>query len=238
MRNRKSFTLIEMLVVVAVIAALAGMVFKLVQIIARNAKRAKCVRQLELIAHAMEEFKAEYGSYPPVQPRACMQHTDCMFCYVCESVLGQTPWLKDRYFSDNPNEGNRFSYGLMSFLVLRDQRYRLDDVISGPHIIHTNASALIADTDRDLAAKERWQHFIAELYSVSKDSVNELPYYFADQEAAGTPYTNAMFTVLDPWYNVLRFDIRPPYQTYELWSVGPDGKNGTADDIHYKKWDN
>lgn len=43
--------------------------------------------------------------------------------------------------------------------------------------------------------------------------------------------TNSYWTVQDAWYHELQYESRPPYDTFKIWSVGPDGKSGTDDDI-------
>lgn len=43
--------------------------------------------------------------------------------------------------------------------------------------------------------------------------------------------TNRNYTIRDAWYQELRYESRPPYDTFKIWSVGPDGQSGTDDDI-------
>jgi len=41
-----------------------------------------------------------------------------------------------------------------------------------------------------------------------------------------------VMTVVDPWGGAYQYQCKPPYMQYKLWSKGPDGQNGTADDVN------
>lgn len=43
--------------------------------------------------------------------------------------------------------------------------------------------------------------------------------------------TNRAYRVMDAWDRDLYYRSLPPYDSYRIWSAGPDGKSGTADDI-------
>jgi type II secretion system protein G len=47
------------------------------------------------------------------------------------------------------------------------------------------------------------------------------------------PYLESEASLKDPWGREFRYEFPSPADpnTYELWSVGPDGMNGTSDDI-------
>lgn len=231
MQTRRAFTLIEMLVVIAIIAVLAGMIFKMVQIAKRNADKANTIAKLEKLAMALNEFKAEYGIYPPVQDGICTvqgydaeedsysEHSDCNICFQFENVTGQPDWLANNYFNDYPDNGPLFSMGLVAYLVERDR----------PGIVHKHASSWTGDTDRDKVAKKKWARF---LDGVLEDTGTSF------QKIEATPYFNSYITIKDSWDNMVRYYCPPPYLSYKLWSKGPDEADGTADDIHRDKWDN
>jgi len=66
-RNRRSaFTLVEMMVVVAIIAILIGGVFKLLGAAGEKNKESVTVMRMERLQNALSGYYAEYGSYPPV----------------------------------------------------------------------------------------------------------------------------------------------------------------------------
>ena len=64
--TKEGFTLLEMLVVVLIIVLLAGLVFRLVGAIGKSNDIAETRAKIEKVSHALEEFKAIYGKYPPV----------------------------------------------------------------------------------------------------------------------------------------------------------------------------
>jgi prepilin-type N-terminal cleavage/methylation domain-containing protein len=61
---RKGFTIIELIVVIAIIAVLAGVVMTNVQKYIGKAKVTRAVTDVANIAKALEVFKATYGGYP------------------------------------------------------------------------------------------------------------------------------------------------------------------------------
>lgn len=67
MKKRKAFTLVELLIVIVVIAILAGMVFKLGGIGNDAAARNRTVERIQRLENALSGYYAAFGSYPPVQ---------------------------------------------------------------------------------------------------------------------------------------------------------------------------
>ena len=61
---RQGFTLVELLVVIVIIAALAGLTAPMILKQARKADAAEAVSNARQIGIAMFEFQADYGSYP------------------------------------------------------------------------------------------------------------------------------------------------------------------------------
>ena len=64
--GRSAFTLIEMMVVVAIIGILIAGVFRLLSAAGENNKKAVTVMRIERLQNALSGYYAEYGSYPPV----------------------------------------------------------------------------------------------------------------------------------------------------------------------------
>ena len=62
----RGFTLIEMMVVIAVIGILIGGVFKLFSTAGTSSQRAETIARLERLQNAISGFYAEFGTYPPV----------------------------------------------------------------------------------------------------------------------------------------------------------------------------
>ncbi len=64
---KKAFTLIELLIVIVVLAILAGLVFRLGGIGSASGARNKTVARLQRLENALSGYYAAFGSYPPVQ---------------------------------------------------------------------------------------------------------------------------------------------------------------------------
>jgi prepilin-type N-terminal cleavage/methylation domain-containing protein len=198
--KKTGFTLIEMMVVIVVVAMLSALVFKIARTSDRSSEKAKMQVKLQRLAMAIEEFKSEYGIYPP---------TDKVD-YVYENTNFQTDFLINNYFGDYPAEIG-YQYGLLSYLLPRER----------DHIYHTSnptrsKKAWIADTPRDEAAKERWLPFIEDIV----DYGNRVPSSPTNwlETSEGHEYANSRDTVPNVSY---RSD--PPYLDYELKGKLPDG---------------
>lgn len=64
-RNRRGFTLVELLVVVSIIGILAAVVSTAVMGAIRAARQAAIFTEISQIGTSLEQYKAKYGSYPP-----------------------------------------------------------------------------------------------------------------------------------------------------------------------------
>lgn len=201
------FTLIELMIVVLVILMLSGMLLRIGGIAGDKSSRAKATSDIQNIQHALNEYMAEYGTYPPVQSTA----------YVFENANLQS----DVFRRAKKNEDDPLSdfellggnpYGLVSHLYERDrgnQEVPYDE-----------------DTERDKAAKKRWAHYLKDVAMSSGQQSKTNTDYGSTQY-----YTNSTLTIVDPWSREYKYRSPPPYLSYRLWSAGPDGQNDTADDI-------
>jgi prepilin-type N-terminal cleavage/methylation domain-containing protein len=212
MKRREAFTLIELLIVIVVIGVLAGMSFKLVRLAARKADKAATTTKLEKVSDALNEFSAEFGIYPPVN----------FVSYEFETTNKQHAVATIKMW-ENPGIGPLFNMGLVAYLEKRDNG-----------VYHTNDPDWIPDTARGLLAKARWSVFLEGVISGGDGVGHALN--IAGVES-GTRYTNDVRTIFDSWGNELKYECDPPQLTYRLWSVGPDGTDNTADDMHREKWD-
>jgi prepilin-type N-terminal cleavage/methylation domain-containing protein len=250
-RIRRGFTLIEMLAVIAIIAILAGIVFKMMAFANRKASEARTIAILEKVANALTEFKAEYGQYPPVASNACpfsgthyhpedpyQQKVDCRVCYsfFCnipenKNFQSQVTYLK-AHAADYDTNSTVYAYGLVAFLVER----AVEGLPPENNLKAGDMAQWVPDTGRDLRAKMRWKPFV--------ESVTNGPYLdltIRKLSGQNTDYRNKYYTIYDgysPNHLPIMYKSDPPYQTYELWAAGPDRRYGTADDTHKGTWDN
>ena len=63
-RRKSAFTLVEIMVVVAIIAILAGLVLGTAGYATRKADHSKAVADMEKIKNGLEEYRLQYGGYP------------------------------------------------------------------------------------------------------------------------------------------------------------------------------
>ncbi len=225
--RRAAFTLVEMLVVVLLIAVLAGMVFKLTGLAGDKAAKASTLARLERLKTALEEFYAEYGQYPPVpfypgigQPFGYefvdRDWMDPAIAPIIKNIGGS--W--DAAWSQAP----AYTFGLMSFLVTRVAGYggkgypsTRESTQWGDHNTDKND-----DQPRDSAAVARWMPFINDILHDTSSGLRTVP--------TGAGYTNGVVTVIDGWDHEFHYVSDPPHQTYKLFSSGPDGNPATTGD--------
>jgi len=232
--KRSGFTLIEMLVVIVVIGIMTAMVFKIFSMATRKGYEAQCIKMLECISHALNEFYVEYGQYPPASGMG----------YTYENTELQPPNFRNVYLPQNPDwkDNPLFNYGgLVAWLWPRDDEGINKDawpMLPGFNISHRENEQYIGDTERDRLAKERWARFLEEVpLSGGQSAVDENVITDEVGDSFEWPYTNSTLTVRDPWGNSLHYVSKPPFQSYRLWSSGADEADGTDDDIHRDKWD-
>ena len=218
--RRAGFTLVEMLVVVIIIAILAGMVMGLMRTASAWTAKAQTTERLSKIRAAIEEFNAAYGKYPPVPSVYGPQPFG--YEYPCSNQVGNVDLnaaiVQDKPWPDAPI----FTFGLMSFLVCRYTDHAQGANFPGFAVFNTsqwkNYNAGITDLARDTAAIQRWQTYILNLPSITKKARTP-------NVGAGQTYTNECLTITDGWGQELHYSSSPPYQSYKLWSDGPPGAN-------------
>ncbi len=63
--HRLGFTLVEVLVVIAIIGVLVGLVVPAVNVARRSVQRAAIVFEVQTLGNAIEQYKTKFGDYPP-----------------------------------------------------------------------------------------------------------------------------------------------------------------------------
>jgi len=61
----RAFSLIELLVVISIIAVLAGLVVGVAPVASKRMREARIRAELAALVTAIESYKAKYGVYPP-----------------------------------------------------------------------------------------------------------------------------------------------------------------------------
>ncbi len=267
MRRRGGFTLLEMLVVIVIIAMLAALMFRMVGVIGRSNDEAATRAIIERVANALEEFKAIYGKYPPVQPYDGQQRI--FFEYPGPKSWGETATdaesMANRVIKANKSRMSNwgkdctvYTFGLTSFFVpryngtaeygpkrfvgIKDGRlWRVEsDGYGAPQwtLFNSRADNRVGDTDRDLNAVRRILPFLGgKLGDDNRIAANGVlvKTWCARSHpiVSSRAVTNNYYTIWDAWRRDLHYVSHPPYETYKLWSNGPNGinENGGGDDI-------
>ena len=98
--KRSGFTLIELMVVILVVTLLAGLVFRMVALVGQSNDKAATRATLEKVGHALEEFKAQYGKYPPVPSYGSSQPLAYEFPNAASRGWGDNPEATAKKFLD------------------------------------------------------------------------------------------------------------------------------------------
>ena len=108
------------------------------------------------------------------------------------------------------------------------------------------AGSPMGDLRQDLEASRRTMPYLGAALVLNDDEEDKknhpgkiykvAPYGLVEKDwvarsYGSVSYTNFYLHIDDGWERQIRYQSRPPYDTYKLWSVGPDGKNDTGDDI-------
>ncbi len=208
MSTRKyGFTLIELLMVVLVILMLSALLFRGASLVGDRTLRARAIADVQSLQNALNEYFAEYGTYPPTDRMAYIYEDTSMQPLVFRRAIERgDPPMTDSTLG--------YDYGLVSHLWVRERGTE-----SG-HVDYDN------DLQRDIEAKQRWAHYLNSVGLASDADPRENSDYDSLQV-----YSNAILTIRDPWGEEYLYRSPPPYLSYRLWSKGPDRADGTPDDI-------
>ncbi len=254
----KGFTLLEMLVVVLIIVLLAGLVFRLVGAIGKSNDIAETRAKIEKVSHALEEFKAIYGKYPPVpfyQGRQQMGYefpTEITWGENSEAMAKRIVEGHHAKLSDWGGHCTVYTFGLASFFIpryngtaergpkafcgVKNHRQNDDDGVPQWTQFNSRVNGKLGDSDRDLNAVRRILPCLGGKLGSDNRIADSgcLSYWEAHRHHPfndDAVVTNLNVTFADAWRRELHYVSMPPYETYKLWSVGPDGQSGTSDDI-------
>ena len=142
---RRAFTLIEMLVVIAIIGVLAGLLLPAVQSVRESARRVQCVNNLKQIGIALANYETTVQSYPfgvgGAGPKAYVPRWSAqsqILPYLEQPALFHSlnfsgvPWGHDATFS--PPNTTALSTKLAAFLCPSDT----DNIVENYSMAHNN----------------------------------------------------------------------------------------------------
>ena len=291
--RRTAFTLIELMIVVALVGVLIAGVFKLVGVVGKSNQRATTIQRLQKLENAISGFYAEYGSYPPVPRHASPDPTQettedrdsssysggsasSQFIARSTRAAGSQPstyefpcrqehdarmasWFKahgQNVISANLalgsfgnesewSETKAFKFGLLSFLLPRlrmmaefDDNYQIRGN-KGPNPAFfarkqwtrynlATQGSYQTQLERESTACARWLPNLAGLVGdgevvmgVNLSAGRGVEYTTYMQR--GTRIGLRCLSVIDAWDRPFFYQSLPPYQSYRVWSAGPDG---------------
>ena len=227
--RRGGFTLVEMLVVVIIIGILAGIVLGLFKISGQWTAREITNEHLGKVRAAIEEFYATYGTYPPVPSSS---DPDVSYEYPSPSLANSGAYADIMGNNRSSDISPLFTFGLMSFLV---PRFAAANKATANYPTwgdtsqwKTQNASSTGDNPNDVTAAQRFNTYIGDII---KNGDPKPEKGSAGVSGVAYTYTNSITTVYDGWNRSLCYTSAPPYKSYRLWSKGPDGLSGTADDI-------
>lgn len=296
---RDAFTLIEMMVVVALVGILIGGVFRLLSAAGESAKRAETIERIQRLENAISGFYAKYGTYPNVAQHGSpdpfvkeeengsttsagkLEAGNANRAARCQPVAFEFPTMValDNFItatrgpgivSANVNENafdsnvvtwpevRLFKLGVTSFIVPRwDAVGEYDDegeLKNGSTKLEPKPALLKVaqwtETNKKYEAKKEqlkaeraacaeWLPNLKGLIyggktimgvdTAAKEAgfprLTDQPY----SQGTGNRHVLGIMTVRDSWGRDLYYYSAPPYQSYRLWSAGPNGNTFPAD---------
>ena len=243
---QQGFTLVEMLVVVLIIAILIGIAVRIVSWSKNVKEKAVTLKRMEQLRMAIEEYRAAYGSYPPVDPDQTYPR-DSINCMIPDiDSISQVMSSAGGANADDFEKTPVFVFGLMAYLIPRYQNSRWDlagfdnKLFENPQWHKSNktvSGAPLRDNGpRDEREWEKWKPFIDDIIEpragedLSAPKPAEWWRYRGDhvvimRTSSGPRYALRRYTVWDGWRNPdgIKYRSDPPHTTYRLWAETPGG---------------
>lgn len=170
MKNRKAFTLVELMIVIAIIGVLAGMLTPMVSSAYRKALATNSKTFMSNMVSALERYKDDNGDFPKFltsSPRVDLDENDNAE-NLYKMLVGKNP-DGSRLSASDRREFNRRCTNYMEFnmnsLRKDDGRWKIIDSFSNPHIY------VCVDADSDGYIKDG---FPTRKDGISADELSEI----------------------------------------------------------------
>lgn len=210
---RRAFTLVELLVVLSIIVVLAGLIFPTLMSGKKQARVAESKTILEALKDSIGVYEGHYGNYPP---------SDFATLKKTKTSGGTGDWAKLKPPGNDTNEGSECLFACLSsktggmepIELKEDQVHNCDGDAYGP------GGAPNWDKGEDAwEAVDSWGN--PWIYIHWQGYGGKHRYVLGDGRVIEvTARKSEKFK--GAWVNP---------RSYQLWSLGPDGENGTDDDI-------
>lgn len=235
--KHRGFTLIEIMVTAVIIAILMSGVFMLMRVATNKGDIAKATAQVEMMRNAIETYNALYGHYPDVMayPRSGTSISDGDIYQPVEFrfiTWGPVPGVGESW---EAGQGHKqlVTFGLLSFFYPRVktlQLYPEDDLKTTYKTLIENGNHeqlrehIEPQKVSNLITMEELDPNISQLGRVL-DELREHGMIEEHNDHGDNPsYLYITMRARDPWEHSLNYASEPPYQSYQIWSSGPDGK--------------
>ncbi|MCI0343393.1 MAG: prepilin-type N-terminal cleavage/methylation domain-containing protein [Planctomycetales bacterium] len=211
--KRRGFTLVELLVVLSIIAVLAGLIFPTLLSGRRRARVAETASLVTTVGDAMSAFEGHYGNFPP---------SDFATLKKLRAPGGSGDWGKLKSPGNDTNEGSECLVACLSSKTggMEPVPWKEDQVENGDKDAYGPSGA------------PNWS-LGDEAFELVDSWGNPVVYFHWQAYGQKQRYTTVDGRVIEvgarksekfkgAWVNP---------RTYQIWSLGPDGENGTDDDI-------
>ena len=165
--RQRGFTLVEMLVVLAIIAVLVGLLLPAVMAAVNSARRGQMAMEISQLAQAVEAYKNEFGDYPPSMGEdysAANRANTAVERHLRKCFPKMTPAAKTGFYNaiDVSNGGTKLDQGeaLVMWLsqIRKDPRNPFDATSDDRHVFYDFDPRRLVDEDGDSFPSFRTKH--------------------------------------------------------------------------------
>jgi len=164
LRSSRGFTLVELLTVIAIMLLLASLVIGGLMLAKEKQRQDKAKVQVHLLSNALEQYKADNGSYP--ESASATGENASNILYKALYYEGEQDKAKKIYLADLNPEGNK-----QGWIEGKGANAKIVDPWKNEYLYRTGAAA--ANPDFDLWSKGKDKKTMAD-DPKAKDSLDDL----------------------------------------------------------------